>query len=247
MRRAAALLLAGCAFGAGGPYARVDASFEARLAAPPDRDAGDGWQRLSNYYQVRLTTAVVELGAVELVAAGGAGGAFDPANPPPGYSLCHGGHCHADDGRLVSYEDIAAELAGGAAARVVLRLDAPGTVDLVAGASRDLGCGASCDLPRGSVGLIRVPVTRLAFEGRVRDPLGRIEERALSIAIDGGLVAAQVSLPADREHDPGIRLTLRLELGAPLLDGYDFAAGGDLAAHLERSLAETTLTTEIER
>ena len=38
--------------------------------------------------------------------------------PPPGYSLCHGGHCHTTDGGIESYEEIEAKLAGGGAVTV---------------------------------------------------------------------------------------------------------------------------------
>ena len=36
-----------------------------------------------------------------------------PGKPPPGYTLCHNGHCHHPSGRLVPYAEIEAELAGG--------------------------------------------------------------------------------------------------------------------------------------
>ena len=48
---------------------------------------------------------------------------FDPQNPPPGYTLCHNGHCHNKDNELIDYEDIQEELnqASGAAATVLFQ------------------------------------------------------------------------------------------------------------------------------
>jgi hypothetical protein len=249
-RVVALLFVAGCAFGAGGPFASVDATLEVALVVPAGRDAGDGWMKLDTNYQVRLVRATLELGEVELVAAGAAGAAFDPANPPPGYSLCHNGHCHAADGRLVSYEDIAAEQAGGAAATVALAFESPGSVDLLAGAaSLPLDCGAPrCDLPAGTVALVRLDGHQIVLEGLVRDPLGRFSgEKPFSVQAEEALLTAPIDLPADRENDPDVTLTLRVQLGAELLDSFDFDGGGDLAAHLRDTLSAAPLTHEITR
>ncbi len=35
---------------------------------------------------------------------------FDPANPPPGWKLCHRNHCHNEDGRVASYQQVMAEI-----------------------------------------------------------------------------------------------------------------------------------------
>jgi hypothetical protein len=250
MRAAAALLLASCALDAGGPFASVSGALEVALVVPASRDAGGGWMKLDTSYQARLTRATLELGPVELVASAAAGTAFDPANPPPGYTLCHGGHCHAADGRLVSYADVAAQLAGGSGATVALAFTAPGTIDLLAGeATFPLTCGAPrCDLPGGTVALVRVAARRLVLEGAVRDPVGRITgEQPLAVTAEGALLAATVELPADRAHDPEVTLTLRAELGAQLLDSFAFDGGGDLAAHVRETLTETPLATDIRR
>ena len=46
---------------------------------------------------------------------------FDPNNPPPGWVLCHRNHCHHQDGRVASYEQVmqevgATSMVGGQAA-----------------------------------------------------------------------------------------------------------------------------------
>ena len=138
-----AVLLAGCTFEAGGPFATLSASLRAGYVVPADRDAGDGWQRLSSDYQVRVTTVRLQLDDIQLLAAGEGAASFDPSNPPAGYSLCHNGHCHSSDGRLVPYADIEAELAGASGGQTTP------AVSLVVGEALDLTGPAerAADLP----------------------------------------------------------------------------------------------------
>jgi hypothetical protein len=35
---------------------------------------------------------------------------FDPNNPPPGWRLCHRNHCHHEDGRVASYQQVMVEV-----------------------------------------------------------------------------------------------------------------------------------------
>jgi FKBP-type peptidyl-prolyl cis-trans isomerase len=35
---------------------------------------------------------------------------FNPTNPPPGWKLCHRNHCHHEDGRVASYQQVMAEV-----------------------------------------------------------------------------------------------------------------------------------------
>ncbi len=60
----------------------------------PERDVGDGWQRLASDFEVKLDDVSLTLQALALLPGAEAALAFDPAAPPPGYSLCHNGHCH---------------------------------------------------------------------------------------------------------------------------------------------------------
>lgn len=95
----AMLALASCTFSPGEPWGWVDAE----LTVYPVASSGD----------VEIDTQSIELRAIDVRAPAASTEAvneFDPANPPPGYSLCHGGHCHADDGSLVDYEEIEAGL-----------------------------------------------------------------------------------------------------------------------------------------
>jgi len=253
--------LGGCALGPGEPFGALEAHLEAGLdaAGPGDwRDAGDG-------YQVRLDELALTAGAVELVDLGGPAAAFDPARPPPGYSGCHGGHCHAEDGRLVSYEEIAAERSGGQAS-VVAALPV-GALDLIAGEARALDCEPSCDLPRAQIGLLRLPVTELEARGLVRDTrepprVAGEAPFALDLHLEHepvSLLGHEVDLPVDRDHPPAIELAAGLELTAALLAEVRWdelpRARGALEVHgdeesthaVEHALAEVELSVAVAR
>jgi hypothetical protein len=257
-------LAAGCAWDVGEPFATLTARIEARLEVPADRDLGDGWQMLASNYQIAIDTLVVEAGAVALGDAGDGPGVFDPANPPPGYSLCHNGHCHAEDGSLVPYEDIAAGLGAGGVTTVA-RLPV-GALDLAAGDERGLECTPSCDLPRASIVVAALDVTRVQASGRVRDggsPPRFAGERAwaldLVFAAEEPLVlSSPLDLPADRAHDPDVTLDLTLALTSRIFDDVAWAAldpqaslalAGDAEtrAALIAALGEAALETELTR
>jgi hypothetical protein len=223
--------LAACAWGAGEPFATLSARIEARLEVPDGRDLGDGWQMLASNYQIAIDTLALDTGGVALNDAG-AGGVFDPANPPPGYSLCHNGHCHAEDGSLVPYEEIAAGLGGGGLVTVVTL--PVGALDLGEGVARALACTPSCDLPLARIAVAELDVLRVRASGRVRDGRtpGRIEERAWSLDLafpaDAPLVlSTPLSLPADREHAPDVALALDLTVTSRIFDGVAWAAIAD--------------------
>jgi hypothetical protein len=117
---AAAVLLAGCTLAPGTGFSALSAATLAVSFTPgPGRlDASGGMKTDLGY---RLTFTKLSLTTDDLViqsrstTAGGQASTttFDPAKPPAGYSLCHGGHCHRADGALVDYADIAASLSGG--------------------------------------------------------------------------------------------------------------------------------------
>jgi hypothetical protein len=254
----AALGLAGCTVSDGDWFAELSPRLVAALDTPADRDAGGGWQRLDTDFQVRFDALAVTLADLELREPAGAGAAFDPANPPPGYSLCHNGHCHADDGRLVPYDEVAAELAGGGGPRVVVRLPVDRAVDVAGGDELVLACEPGCGLPLADIRSVAAPVTRVAVIGTARD--GREPPRfdgEVPLELDLDLTAAPAVLagvallPADRDHDPDVTLTVELRLTGRLLDGIDLAplaAGGAIdLTRLIDNLTSTELVAHIER
>jgi hypothetical protein len=230
--------LGGCATSEGQPFGTLRAELDAAMRMPSDREVGSGWQKLANDFQIRVTDGQLAMDGIELVDVGGAAAAaFDPANPPPGFSLCHNGHCHSDDGALVDYADIAAALAGNAGnSTTVKRLGVP-AIDLLQPGPTPLECDEHCALPESHVGLLRLTAHHLSVAGRVRD--GRAEprfagERDFAVAIDleeplddeaaPGIQAQPLDLPVD-DDAPG-RITLRLTqpLSTALFDAVAFDA-----------------------
>ena len=222
------LFLLACTFGPGHGFGELEpVLFSAVLEPGPARDLGNGEILTRQGYAVKLDHFVVGLGSLELLELQGASGdaTFDPADPPPGYGLCHGGHCHADDGSLVSYADIQAELAGGNAAFVPLvSLEAPSTVDLVAGSSATLSPDDPV-LPAASLSLLQLHSSSLSLSGQVRrEPA---DEFSSSFQVDLPLTdgfSAGIELELARGEDPVLNLAVALSPDGTLFDELDFAA-----------------------
>jgi hypothetical protein len=227
--------LTGCTFEDGQGFATLEtASLSARLRPGAARDPGDHTVLTSQGYRVALTRAslgIESLALNELAGGTGSGGTFDPANPPPGYSLCHGGHCHADDGRLVDYADIEAELAGGGARfEPVVTLPIARAFDLLQGQSAVLeGVTPSRELPQARITQLALRVDRLELEGSVSGgPAGGALEQSsatllvtlpITSSIDGAM-----SLTIDRDEPGAFSLSAALEVDGTLFDELDFAA-----------------------
>jgi hypothetical protein len=230
------LLLAGCAWEPGEGFAVLEPTVRVAYTPLADREAGDGFQRLSSDFQVRVSRASLELPGIELLGRSGGGGptSFDPANPPPGYSLCHGGHCHNDAGALIPYEDIEAELGGGATTTPVATLPV-GSVDLLTPETREVACQPDCELPNTTVSRGRWSVTGLHLEGVVRDsrqPPRFAGERPFRLELSPTgvnpepvvVISGDLDVPSDREHDPRVSLELMLEVTPAVFDAVDWAA-----------------------
>lgn len=260
--------LAGCAFGPGEPYAVLAPSIDARVVIAPGRDAGEGWQKLSTDFEVRFTALRLETTRIALIDAGDAAPlSFNPAQPPPGYSLCHAGHCHKDDGSLPTYEEVEAEITGREVTTVVLAELPGGAFDLLDGSGGALTCEPDCALGPSRIARATLPVTRLLLEGAVRDgrPQPRFEgERPIRLEATGDPLLTlqwELDVPADRREPPQIALHLKLHLTAALLDGLeldtlttdagaiDLAApeNADARARVLRNLAETRLEADVVR
>ena len=101
----------GCTLPDGDPWQTVTLTTEARFDAE-GRIGADGRFKTSKDYQIEFdSVALTGYGfRIEGLTVVEGLQTFDPLNPPPGYSLCHNGHCHYSDGTLVDYEDIQEEL-----------------------------------------------------------------------------------------------------------------------------------------
>jgi hypothetical protein len=239
------LLLTGCAWSDGEGFATVEPSASARYERLADRQQPEGWEQLSSSFQIQLTRAQLTVPRIELqggAQAGGGGGSFDPANPPPGYTLCHNGHCDREDGALVPYDEVAAELAGGGSAPRTLVSLPLGTVDLLQAAQPVVpACEPSCDLPRTELQRARWTLGALRLEGRVRDGLAAARlpgAPTFLLALEGedsGLAALSTALdlPSDRTEPPRISMALELALSARLFDGIDWSSAKVQGDHID--------------
>jgi hypothetical protein len=271
-----ALWIPGCAFEEGNPWGRADLGLVLDFQPVDGRLTPEGRLKTASDYAVALDRLSVRVDAMSLVlgASGeSALGEFDPANPPEGYGLCHGGHCHADDGRLVSYEEIAAEM--GAEAGGGFRLDLPtvgsGAFDVAGGAAEVAfgECPDACELEEGSLALVEASLTGLEAEGRVFDrrtgEARRLPEAGVPFRgkVDGSVVVkVPVSGAVGNGKPVGVRVRASLVLTERVFDRVDWAAGGlptgddplDLsavpgagAAVLESIRDHSTMTATVER
>jgi hypothetical protein len=238
----AALPLAlGCAVDAGHGFATVEtATLEARFEPGPAR-AVDGGFVTDRGYTVRLEALALETEelALESLSAARGGGSFDPARPPPGYTLCHGGHCHAEDGSLVSYAEVEAELSGGGGFVRVVTFGGAHTLDLLAPQTRALEEGSpSRELPRTTVRRAVLRVQSFELRGEVSAE-GSVP-RGLVVTLAGGIaIEAPFELVIDEQGLGALELHAALLLDGTLFDGVDFTALGD--GDLQSTSAEDVL------
>ena len=227
MRRFLASLIVlscGCAFEDGNPWGRAEFAVVARFAPAASR-LDDGRLRTAKDYRVQIDELAVSIASVEAeVATSGDARTFDPADPPPGYSLCHNGHCHADDGSLVDYADIEAERAGGdfvvaqSVDRIVTLNQEPTQVPLGE-------CSDDCHLDRGELSLVRLRLRELRIAGSVTDVRDRLPD---TIDLDARVpldiaVVAPVSAPINRTEPGVVVLDVDFELPPEFLDEVDFS------------------------
>lgn len=221
-------LFSACTFAPGAGFGDLaEASLSAALVPGAARDLGGGEVLTQAGYAVRVDTFELDLGDLSLLALSGGGStSFDPANPPEGYTLCHGGHCHADDGSLVDYADIEAELAGGTAAfQAVVTLPVAATADLVGGATFDLDTSAWHQLPAGDVSKLEIGASAVRIEGIVRRHPDDGWSAPLTVDLPlAGALGTGFDLPLARGEDPTISLGVAVEPDGTLFDALEFSA-----------------------
>jgi len=199
----------------------------------------DGWFKTDTSFEFLISAFEVEVREVRVEGAGTEDTAtqgtctFDPAHPPAGCTLCHGGHCHCGN-ELKSYEELEAQVCGAAGSSTTTLATLPvGTVfdlrpDQAEKASAELAeCTPSCELGRGSVGGVTVVAERLRLEATLRDQsiADRLQGATRSVMLDlplGGLALKghpDVATTLDRDQPYGLYLRIRWPVAAGLLDG----------------------------
>jgi len=217
-----------CTWGEGGGFATLEeVELKAHIEPSAFHELGPGNWRTDLGYRVQLASA--ELHFEELVLQQGVddtSSGFDPSNPPPGYSLCHAGHCHSDDGRLVEYAEIERELASsGSAYAAVVRVPVAGAADLIAGGVL-LGSDVlpSRELPSVVIERVLLRARSFSLRGTVHEGPAQVElpEAGLPLAIDFELSApfqGRAQLGIDRDSPDSIEVDVELIVSSTLLDG----------------------------
>lgn len=269
----------GCATEPGQPWGAAELSLTVQLDVPADRQLAGGGIRTAAGYALYLQEVALEVREVSLLVrpAGSTSSVFDPADPPARYSLCHNGHCHRDDGALIEYADIEAELlaaSGVQAATPGVTLALAETVTLTSGAVAVMlpGCTAQdrCDLPRGNLQTARTRIASLRLRGTVQDADGQNRLPAAGVPLDVAIplqvsdqllgASASVAGLLDNGEPAGVRAGLHLTLVPTWLDGADVAEliganlrldtsdlTGLLADIQERFRSDTSLQVSIQR
>lgn len=258
-------LLLGC--GPGQPWGVVEPNVVVDAWQPPEeRLTALGHLRTARSYVVQLNKLELTLGRFTAILSDtDAALTFDPGNPPPGYSLCHNGHCHAESGALVDYDVIERELGGGSgqAVAVVLPLNQTVTLRSTPISLKPEPC-AGCELVvPGVLSLATLNITHLTLEAHVTDTsiLARLPEEGVNVQatveMDTPLTQA-LSIEFDNQHRVGARLNATLRLPFSLFDDIDFSAHTQTNADLSddaiftRALnaglvEETELVIEVQR
>ena len=222
------LALSGCAWEAGQPWGVWHTALRLRATVAKDRQLPEGRFRTASEYIWQVESLQVELAEMQLQLAGDAAQlSFDPAKPPSGFSLCHGGHCHASDGRLVDYAEIQEELLGSSAGLAKVVMPIPATA-AVAGEYGPALQPATKELPRGALATLRLSWNGVRLRARVWDgaPGGK-RLPTQGIIVDISLPAASVAAQLKGQvgpHEP-LNVHTRVDLDVPVafLDGFDVA------------------------
>lgn len=251
---ALALSAPGCAWNEGSGFATLK---ETQVSARVQPDQASALAEITTDlgYVVQLESAELYVDGVVLEQAseGGTGAHFDPANPPDGYSLCHSGHCHSEDGRLVDYEEIAEEAAStGETYTSVASIPVYSGLDLLAGgALRVRQVEPSAELPRAEVQRVTLHAGALRLRGSVQSgPGGETLPEALPLSVDlelGVPLRAAVHVDIDRDSPAHVRAVVELIVPRTLLDELDFVrlaeAGTVSLSDVESPLVDPVLET----
>ncbi|MFH1812483.1 MAG: hypothetical protein ABIJ09_27370 [Pseudomonadota bacterium] len=242
--------------GDGAGWATVDAQVHAAIAPDvahqsvrADLVTDQGFEIVLDH--MFLHVAGVALLAPALAASEGTA-TFDPASPPPGYTLCHGGHCHRADGALETYAEIEAKLASGeAGSSDELNTLLPASGELEPGQDQQVSARAR---PVGALRLTGagVLVDRLAIDARVELEGQQVPVHILLEPENAALVRAQAStegLPLEIGPDgPGtVHLTLSLVEDGSFFDGIRFSnlAQDQGAIHVDKDHAGNAAVWEL--
>lgn len=238
----AALGFASCALTDGDPWGILDdIALEARVEVPVEHGAAVFTTNRNYRVQLEgLSFEEIESATVFVGPMRGAGAlSFDPANPPPGYTNCHGDHCHRVDNPaiIVLYEDIEAELratgGGGTDFSLLVQTPRPQTLSpMESGPPLAFSfCDGPCHLDRGRLSHLEVFVPTVRMRGtiedlQVRNP--RLPTEAAPLRFDLTLsdvtLRGELSGVIERGHSLHLAITAALTTEPGLFNDVPFEA-----------------------
>jgi hypothetical protein len=238
---AGALLLAGCTFTPGSAFSSLSsATLQVNFLPGEGRLDTEGRLKTDLGYRVTLTDlslttedlVVQSRSATAPTSSQTAAVAFDPAKPPAGYTLCHGGHCHRQDGALVDYADVQAEMAGGTTASLtdVLRLSFNAILNLQAIPQRTITSSQPTASPLGQATWNRAELRchRLVASGTVVDGtpdqrLGNGGPMPWQLSWSPPTLGKNIDLTISRKSPPTMQVIAKLQVSDQLFDRIDWA------------------------
>ena len=247
----------GCAVEPGSPWGRLELVPTVVFAPGPDRLSEQGELLTVNDEAVKIDKLRLRIARISgTIAANAVSTTFDPAKPPPGYSLCHNGHCHKDDGTLPTYEEIQLELAGGedAGAKVSWDTTSDWVTLAASGQALPLGdCAPSCDMDRGKLVAWRLAITGLEITGSARStgktgamqtarPFTLTSTEPFAIPVPTTIAFSRDELPrasVAMTIDPGARMFDKTKLADTALGG---ALPGAASTPIDLSKAATVVS-----
>lgn len=246
----------GCAWSDGAPWGTVELALEVYLAPGADRLTDSGRLKTAKSFSIRIDELALEVRSIELATTAAAAGSqeqFDPADPPAGYSLCHNGHCHKDDGSLPTYAEIQAELSSGevgSATRVILGPAAHVSVTSQPTAVSLQSCPDKCWFERTSLTSATLSLGMLTIKGRVFDELvgdaQRLPEEgvAVDVVVDLNLsLVHPLDVEFGQEGEPGVAMAAVASVPPSLFDGVDWS---DATARDSQSLQSALVAAWVE-
>lgn len=244
------LALPSCTLSEGSDWGQLAPTLAVTLEQGDRLDA-QGAMRVGNGYVIQWANAQVNVRGLEMVYGATQGAqSFDVANPPEGYSLCHNGHCHSDDGKLVPYEDI--EAAQAALSGQPDQTDAyllTRQVELLSPSTiTPKACPTQCPLRDGALTRAQVSVDTITLSFEVVDTTqdARLAEPLMvDVTVDiSQVIRAPLDVRVGTQDEDVLNLRGDVFLRPSFLDGVDWPAlqglssedhSGALRAHWESS------------
>lgn len=215
--------MSGCTFQDGQPWGEVQSTLKINLA--PRLNDMMYWQTAQDT-SFELTNFSMEVGAIRyLLIDESEAIAFDPANPPPAYSLCHNGHCHHEDGRLVDYEDIQRELVQTTNQNTVIQpFENVAKIKPGDNSIESKPCPNRCTLTQGILVALELDIIQINIEGKIHQLSGQeVTSYPFSATWTPKTTPSKIiNLPIDDEQDVNLQLAVELNILPNTFDDIKF-------------------------